>query len=492
MTSRRWVVLDDVDTNIVYGGTWFTVYDSSGSPGDNGPAYMGTLHGVNETDLAVATFEFDGSAVKAIGPGNRSNSPGAPGWDCRIDMESVGSRTTQNIENSLELCVWDAPDGSAGRHRLEVLAWAQGQAFWLDRIVYVPAPGADVGSPVVMLEIGDPAIAYGEGWLLLDDEAATMTQERGATVEIEFVGTRLTWVGYVPAEVPHGPASGAFSIDGRAPATFTLRGPPEGGDPSEAPPLYHQTFFQTPQLPFGPHKVVVEYHGDASLTPLTLSHIFIQDGNCTVPAPGEPSVFDTWTKPSPSSGSEPTSSSPAGQNASTTNGVPVGAIVGGALGGLFLLLLSILMVVFLRRRGSNSSTGNSSSRNVEQVGTSSWGRTSPSTQHPQPFDVAPYFSGNEHLIPGVRPLVSYHPPVKGGVVGSVSDGRATEGAGTPVPCGASGSQGSTTQAGSGSMGVGSTAWGSGVALVGDSGAGAPLREGRLEDDDDVPPTYSAT
>ncbi|KAG2019824.1 hypothetical protein CC2G_005226 [Coprinopsis cinerea AmutBmut pab1-1] len=463
MGSKRWVVLDDLDAEITYEGPWFTVYDSFSTSGENGPTYMSSSHGTNGT--ARATFNFDGSTMILYGGSDVRNSSGLldPTWDCLVDGVSIGRSGPSPFghQNNWELCLFDGPQG---KHRLEVQIVSQGRTFWLDRIIYVPSPRSKVQSPVVMLQNGDPSIKLEGNWTSALITAA-LTHEEGSMAEVEFVGTRLTWVGYIPGEFPGNPASGTYAIDGNEPTTFALRGLLPQGDPPEILPLYHQTFIQTPELPLGPHKVTVVYHGDASVTPLTLSHIYIQDGNVTVPAPGETSIFDAPapSESSPGAPSSPSSSSPEPSSPPTTdrasntpNGMSVGAIVGGAVGALFLLILSAFMVVYLQRRYSNS---NSPSR-VESGAPSSSAR-------PEPFDVAPCFSEDEHRIPGVRPLVSYHPPVKGRVV-SVSGIRAERDA--SAPSGASRSQDSAAQGGNGLIGSGR---GSGVSPREGSGATVP-------------------
>jgi len=76
--------------------------------------------------------------------------------------------------------------------------------------------------------------------------------------------------------------------------------------------------FQTPQLSFGSHKLDIVYQGNSQSTPLTLTALFIQNG-------------DHVTR--------------VAHNSSN-----LGPIIGGVVGGLALLILAIFGFLSLRRR----------------------------------------------------------------------------------------------------------------------------------------------
>ena len=76
----------------------------------------------------------------------------------------------------------------------------------------------------------------------------------------------------------------------------------------------------------GPHKLTVNYSGDSSKAPLILAYLVVQNG--TLPS---------------STGSNT-------QVANATSSTNVGAIIGGAVGGVACLLIAILLFRFYRRR----------------------------------------------------------------------------------------------------------------------------------------------
>lgn len=88
-----------------------------------------------------------------------------------------------------------------------------------------------------------------------------MTTKEGSTVTLDFIGTQLSWSGWIPTELPHGPSLGTYAVDGQTiPTSFTLK----GLLPSASTTFYNQQNFQTPVLPYGSHELVGTYGGDGS------------------------------------------------------------------------------------------------------------------------------------------------------------------------------------------------------------------------------------
>ncbi|KAH6890044.1 hypothetical protein BKA70DRAFT_1328817 [Coprinopsis sp. MPI-PUGE-AT-0042] len=298
----RQVVIDDLDPLVRFdGGGWFTVNDPKESFGNFGPTYLSTLHGTNSS--AQLSFTFDGSSVTLWGSNNPRNESGIidPTWDCLIDNVDVGATDPFPFaENNWAFCDWK---GTPGEHTLTVRANSQGQTFWVDRVEYVPSPTANVaGGSVISVSHADNAIKLGEGWGALGG-TANFTTSRGATAEVEFVGTRLSWWGFTPGEFSKAPTTAAYAIDGGPSTSFVLRGLADNQGTT-----YNQKYFETPLLTAGPHKVLVVYQGNGQTTPLSLTNLLIEGGNFTSPLPGDPSIF----APTSSSSSTPPESSGTG------------------------------------------------------------------------------------------------------------------------------------------------------------------------------------
>ncbi|KAH6879660.1 hypothetical protein BKA70DRAFT_1033626, partial [Coprinopsis sp. MPI-PUGE-AT-0042] len=267
----RWIVLDDTDSSITYSSAgWFTTNEAKENFGNFGPTYLSTLHGTNSS--AEISFTFNGSSTRLFGTNEPGNESGTidPSWDCLLDGTSIG-RTDEFFypANIWVFCNW--VDGAAGEHTLTVRASSQAQTFWANMINYVPLPGASVASSqVVAVHHADKAIHYGEGWLTTSTFAKFAT-ESGATVELDFEGTRLNWWGHIPDEYPRAPTTATYAIDSGSPTTFALRGLAK-----EEPFLFNQRFFQTPPLSPGSHTIRVVYGGNHETTPLTLTHVSIE------------------------------------------------------------------------------------------------------------------------------------------------------------------------------------------------------------------------
>lgn len=56
--APRWVIVDDVDSQIQYTGPWFADQGSRDSVGNFGPPYQSTMHGT--TSNASLSFAFNG------------------------------------------------------------------------------------------------------------------------------------------------------------------------------------------------------------------------------------------------------------------------------------------------------------------------------------------------------------------------------------------------------------------------------------------------
>ena len=54
----RWIIVDDVDSQIQYTGPWFADQGSEDSVGNFGPPYLSTMHGTNSN--ASLSFAFNG------------------------------------------------------------------------------------------------------------------------------------------------------------------------------------------------------------------------------------------------------------------------------------------------------------------------------------------------------------------------------------------------------------------------------------------------
>ena len=114
---------------------------------------------------------------------------------------------------------------------------------------------------------------------------------------------------------------------------------------SNANTYYNQILFETAQLPFGQHKLVVQYLGNSTSVPLALNY-FIQKPE---DASSSTSSNNTTTSSTPlASGTSSSNSSPS--SSTTIHRKPIDAIIGGIVGGVVLISLLIALFFFNRRR----------------------------------------------------------------------------------------------------------------------------------------------
>ncbi|PPQ75095.1 hypothetical protein CVT26_011907 [Gymnopilus dilepis] len=385
----RWVLVDDTDSGIQYSGSWFQDQGSQNGLGNFGPPYQGTLHGINGD--GSFSYQFQGTRVLITGSvqfpsaGTTSN----PSWVCSVDGTTIPTTTYAISENRLDLCETDTL--SDGTHTITVKVTSTDQhTFWFDYVQYFPSANANLDNVALSIDSSDSGINYGTGWTA--HAPGQMTQQTGSTLSFSFQGVSLTWIGFYDSSLPTAATTATYSIDGGKPVAFNLNG---AAAQSINNVEYNQVFFQTPQLAAGKHTLQVVYQGNAQTAPLTLLILETQGGagstgtngsngtptslgvtktttgslpNSSAPSSsGSSGTSQTSTTSSISSGTStnlPTTSSDASNsNSSSNTNTPssnskssnhLGAIIGGALGGLALLIAVFLLLFFWRLKRKRS------------------------------------------------------------------------------------------------------------------------------------------
>ena len=149
------------------------------------------------------------------------------------------------------------------------------------------------------------------------------------------LGVSLSWYGFIPVELPKGSSPATYSIDGQTSINFLLK----GLSASDTTTVYNQKFFETAQLTAGPHTLKAVFEGNNS-TPLTLDYLIVQNGT----------VSSTTASVSSLATSSTPGSVVSGTSATVRSSTPVGAVVGGVIGGLALVVFVIFGFLFLHRR----------------------------------------------------------------------------------------------------------------------------------------------
>ncbi|XP_006455774.1 hypothetical protein AGABI2DRAFT_210331 [Agaricus bisporus var. bisporus H97] len=341
MATRK-VVYDDQDPIIQYSGEWFEKFGALEGLGNFGSPYLYTLHGTNHD--ASVSFEFDGTGIEVYGTSNLSNpkSDPDPNLECFIDGVSIGRDSPFEFpENNWKLC--GKGGFSVGLHslRIDIKVKSPKQTFWLDSIRYEPSPSVPLDNKTIRMENSDSAILLDDNWGSFGPFKGTT--KANAVAVIDFIGTSVSWVGYIPSEFPHGSAFGTYSFDDGEPIEFKLAGLPGNQDTSG----YSQVFFTTLEVENGPHTLTTTFLGSGDTTPLTLDCLYIKNGTI---APASSRSSTTMNNPS-------TASTPnIATNSGSVNGggearLNIGALLGGLLGGLglFILIAGIFLYRWRRR-----------------------------------------------------------------------------------------------------------------------------------------------
>ncbi|TFK19068.1 hypothetical protein FA15DRAFT_627243 [Coprinopsis marcescibilis] len=384
----RWVAIDDDDPSITYTGSWLTTDVDFGPLNKYGPPHGGSQH--YTTTSGTLSFPFRGSRVVIFGTSQQINTTSIvdPTWECAVDGTVYPNTPGFNggyPMNMWPLCIIDL--AFSEQHVLTVRAAAGDEGvFLIDLIQYRPDYELrDDLHPTVFIDSTDPAVKYSEGgWTAYMNETM-LSMTEGSKVSVQFNGTKATWVGWIPEDHPLGSSSGTYSIDGQPPTQFSIPGLSLDANGT----LYGQRVLETPSLSRGAHTLEVVYGKSAA--PLVLDYLIINNGDIFV------SPFQSPTNTT-AGGPEPTP--PNDNNASQT---PIGAIVGGAVGGFSFIvaLLFLLYFCFWRKRSSKPSTATSLTPQPSGfVSPNSTGAvqvsTPPTNPHTQPYSLQPYVTASNH------------------------------------------------------------------------------------------------
>ncbi|KAG5644964.1 hypothetical protein DXG03_007334 [Asterophora parasitica] len=375
-------MIDDADNRIRYEGSGW-VQDITGSQdefGTFGATYNHTLHATTFNDSLA--FSFQGSSIKVFGSVNLSPTYGnaindaasRPPWECFVDNVSIGtSKLTPYRENNWVLC--ENNHIGEGPHELTLnITMRRGTTFWIDYLQYSPSQEPPDKS-VIVVDSNDPALSYDGSWRQTVSGQMMQTTTKGGKAEFNFTGTQLTWVGYIPVELPGNSSSASYAIDGGSPNSFNLYGHP----PTDGTSSFNQLFFTTPQLAPGPHSIAVTYNGNAQYTPLTLDYIYLTTSPSKIAAGADPSADPSagFTKP-----------------LGATKRVRVGAIVGGVIGGVAVVIL-IAFIFFWRARRRKAMSDRASASSFVQY-------ASEATYNPSHTDPVPVVPGRAFPLHSTR------------------------------------------------------------------------------------------
>ncbi|KAJ7229877.1 hypothetical protein GGX14DRAFT_581525, partial [Mycena pura] len=344
-SSPRRIVIDDADPAIQYGPSGWFVADATklNALGNFGPIYKNTSHSTT-TDGSTLSFPFNGTSVSVMGTilVTTDNNVTDPTWDCFVDEIKIGNPnpTFQFAENNWLLC--DQSQIAPGSHMLTINVQTKGQAFYIDNIFYTPTPDVSYDGAVLEYTNRDTSVSFGSGWQAWGGQ--NVTQTNGAQVALNFHGTAVTLIGYVPQELPHNSTLASYSIDGGSSISIPLKGLAAGSTTTQ----YNVQILSADSLTPASHNLVVTYEGDSNHSPLPVGVFYVT--NSTTPS----SLSSSGSSTGAASAS---TSSQAASPASKPESSPAGAIAGGIIGCLALIALIVGLVFWCRVRRRRTAAG---------------------------------------------------------------------------------------------------------------------------------------
>ncbi|KAH6902398.1 hypothetical protein BKA70DRAFT_671150 [Coprinopsis sp. MPI-PUGE-AT-0042] len=343
--ETRWVVLDGSSSAFEFNGIWNAETDNS--------SHLSSLW-TTTLDGSDMRFRFNGSELVLFGKVKAGGGGRVPSARCTVD----GTPTAPDPRATGEsfACAWFGEDGDDSSHTLLVnVTIPEGSgnspSVSIDSLWFEPSFDSSLSGQeaLVMYDNNDPHIDFSGNWEPLTDDAGTasVATQAGSSLSVVFTGTSVMWEGWRPVGFGTGQSSGTYSIDGGTPITFNLEPP----DPSETTSRHGIWLIVAEDLSPGAHNLTVVYNGPS--TPLVLDHLLVKGGNFRIEErPTPPQQGDSASiNPSTSASTSPTSLSPSPSGVSPpSRSAPIGAIVGGVLGGLVVALLAIGILIWSRKR----------------------------------------------------------------------------------------------------------------------------------------------
>ncbi|KAL0061003.1 hypothetical protein AAF712_012176 [Marasmius tenuissimus] len=333
----RRIMVDDKDPRIVYDATslWNLDVSAFNNTKTFGDPYKQTLTGTN-SNRASFTFTFEGDFVQVRGAKHSQDPP--PIFTCKVDNNSIDSNGYNSdiyVTTNLVLC--EKGLLSKGRHTLTMditISDPAKQVFWLDSIEYSPLDNADLTKQTLKVDWSETqSCSYDNKtgqWKAMrgDFDLGVQTRELNATMSLKFNGRSNVSVyganAYGANRTRLDSTTGTWQIDNNHPAQeFTIPG--SKGSPEDQTTVVgraNQHLFTTGLVDGeGEHEMVIRYSGSRDTESpqfLYINYFYVENDS----KPVEPEERT----------------------------VPVGAIAGGVLGGVFGLIAIGGLVWFMRRR----------------------------------------------------------------------------------------------------------------------------------------------
>ncbi|TFK20235.1 hypothetical protein FA15DRAFT_659251 [Coprinopsis marcescibilis] len=331
MSSVRFITFDDGHQDIQYEGEWEVDHVQHEGP-FRSEIVGGSQH--RTSGKASVAFSFQGRAVSLYGRNiRRDENAGQSGWQCFVDGRIYSRPSALIVQNNFQYCSITGlnPDTA---HKLTVRIQATEDApFWVDSIDVSPSANLAYHKALsnysVVLGVNDTSILYGPGWEFPPgNRLERLTNTEHSFMEVEFIGTQVSWKGRAFADQSASQSRATYSLDGGPMHPFSILG-------SEENTVQH-TLFQTAKVPRNLHRLKVVYNGHEA--PLVLSHLIIAQGDILNRNPHTLG---------PELDGLPIDTVPRLPSAS---GRPVGAIVGGVMGGAAALLLLALTGILIHKQ----------------------------------------------------------------------------------------------------------------------------------------------
>ncbi|KAJ6590675.1 hypothetical protein DFH09DRAFT_1307213 [Mycena vulgaris] len=302
------VLIDDDNPLVLYNlpGGW-------AKKGNSSSEFEATTH-VSGTRGDTATLAFEGTSISVYG--TIGFSAGQSRLNFSVDSTEAGSYIPPQLPVATHnLIFWTSPIYPQGSHQLVVTIDLNplNRTFFLDYFVYTTTSTA---GKTVLIDDNDRNVTYSDNWQNSNDSddclerTKHVSKSAGSWVVVPFDGTQISLIG-APGQKGF---KASVSIDGSS-----------AGEISQS--QNENQLFNSAVLSPGPHTINVTVLSGNSMA---VDYFLVSS--------------DSTTSLSAPSGLG------ASQTSNTAKHTPLGAIIGGAIGGLVLLAIVVLAFILIQRR----------------------------------------------------------------------------------------------------------------------------------------------
>ncbi|KAH6902389.1 hypothetical protein BKA70DRAFT_1229045 [Coprinopsis sp. MPI-PUGE-AT-0042] len=349
----RWVRLDGTSSALEFDGPWI-INDGLPFPYASLASEPGSMKFVfNGSELAVSGYTYEDKAVEGV----------APPFSCTVDGVAVFIDYSENRY----ACLWKETNGTNPHTFLLNYPnmTRSGRRLAVDAVWYAPLPtNPPLGKGAwAAFTHEDPDIKYSGVWSSrsVNGEFGLAASQNASSLNLTFTGSQAVWEGLhegfeTQSDLQRNLSLGSLTVDEGSARPFNIS---LTNSTSELPMSKSHFLIDLTrgELSVGKHTATLVTDTNWTLLdpPVLFFQLLVERGNFLLVDPPDPtSTVSPEVKPTVA---PPIRETPVNSTLTTDRSIPIGAIVGGTIGGFVTVaLLLVAAMLWVRRRKRRQQT----------------------------------------------------------------------------------------------------------------------------------------